>query len=62
MAAVLSIDECQRILKNTKISHEDLERVVDSVRVHISTYDNQLEPSEKKELSSIFEGTHDITQ
>ena len=62
MAAVLSIDECQRILKNPKISHEDLERVVDSVRVHISTYDNQLEPSEKKELSSIFEGTHDITQ
>ena len=60
MAAVLSIDECQRILKNPKISHEDLERVVDSVRVHISTYEK--EPSEKKELSSIFEGTHDITQ
>ena len=58
MAAVLSIDECQRILKNPKISLRDLERIVDSVKVHISTYEGQLE-SEKKEFSSIFEGIHD---
>ena len=62
MAAVLSIDECQQILKNPKISHEDLERIVDSFKVHISTYlyKCQLEPSEKEKLSSIFEGIHDL--
>ena len=62
MAAVLSIDECQHILKNPKISHEDLERIVDSFKVHISTYlyKCQLEPSEKEKLSSIFEGIHDL--
>ena len=62
MAAVLSIDECQQILKNPKISHEDFERIVDSFKVHISTYmyKCQLEPSEKEKLSSIFEGIHDL--
>ena len=62
MAAVLSIDECQQILKNPKIPHEDLERIVDSLKVHISTYlyKCQLEPSKKEKLSSIFEGIHDL--
>ena len=57
MARVLSIDECQTILKNPKISIKDVESVVESVKVHISTY--QLESSEKKKLSSILEGIQD---